>query len=82
MWAASTPAGVVTVHVAADTVTIDLASDDIHTVRRTTPGGPQHQGQQPRKAAHVSRAIWKACVGTDPSILGGTRQDGHARSFL
>jgi transposase InsO family protein len=46
---------VVTVHVAADTLTIDLASDDIRTVRRTTTQPVRSiKAQQPRKAAHVS----------------------------
>jgi transposase InsO family protein len=46
---------VVTVHVAADTLTIDLASDDIRTVRRTTTQPVRSiKAQQSRKAAHVS----------------------------
>jgi transposase InsO family protein len=46
---------IVTVHVAADTITIDLASDDIRTVRRTTTQAVRSiKAQQPRKAAHVS----------------------------
>jgi hypothetical protein len=46
---------VVTVHVAADTLTIDLASDDTRTVRRTTTQPVRAiKAQQPRKAAHVS----------------------------
>jgi hypothetical protein len=46
---------VITVHVATDTLTIDLASDDIRTVRRTTTQPVRSiKAQQPRKAAHVS----------------------------
>jgi hypothetical protein len=46
---------IVTVHVAADTITIDLASDDIRTVRRTTTQPVRSiKAQQHRKAAHVS----------------------------
>ena len=46
---------VVTVHVAAGTLTIELASDDIRTVRRTTTQPVRSiKAQQPRKAAHVS----------------------------
>ena len=46
---------IVTVHVAADTITIDLASDDTRTVRRTTAQPVRSiKAQQPRKAAHVS----------------------------
>jgi transposase InsO family protein len=46
---------IVTVHVAADTITIDLASDDTRTVRRTTTQPVRSiKAQQPRKAAHVS----------------------------
>ena len=45
----------VTVHVAADTITIDLGSDDTRTVRRTTTQPVRSiKAQQPRKAAHVS----------------------------
>ena len=45
----------VTVHVAADTITIDLASDDTRVVRRTTTQPVRSiKAQQPRKAAHVS----------------------------
>jgi transposase InsO family protein len=61
---------VATVHVAADTLTIDLASDDARTVRRTTTQPVRSiKAQQPRKAAHVSQATWKASPGTDPSII-------------
>ena len=36
---------IVTVHVSAQVITIDLGGDDTRTVRRTThPAGPQHQG--------------------------------------
>ena len=46
---------VVTVHVAADTITIDLASDDIRTVRRTTDQPVRNlQAQRSRKTANVS----------------------------
>jgi Integrase core domain len=46
---------IVTVHVAAGTITIDLASDDTRTVRRTTTQPVRSiKAQQPRKAAHVS----------------------------
>ena len=46
---------IVTVYVAADTITIDLASDDIRVVRRTTTQPVRSiKAQQPRKAAHVS----------------------------
>ena len=46
---------IITVHVAADTITIDLASDDTRTVRRTTTQPVRSiKAQQPRKAAHVS----------------------------
>jgi transposase InsO family protein len=46
---------IVTVHVAADTITIDLASDDTRTCRRTTTQPVRSiKAQQPRKAAHVS----------------------------
>ena len=46
---------IVTVHVAADTITIDLASDDIRVVLRTTTQPVRSiKAQQPRKAAHVS----------------------------
>ena len=49
------PPAVVTVHVAADTITIDLASDDTRTVRRTTTQAVRSiKAQQARKAAHVS----------------------------
>jgi transposase InsO family protein len=46
---------IVTVHVAADTITIDLASDDTRTVRRTTTQPVRSiKAQQHRKTAHVS----------------------------
>jgi transposase InsO family protein len=46
---------IVTAHVAADTITIDLASDDTRIVRRTTTQPVRSiKAQQPRKAAHVS----------------------------
>ena len=45
----------VTVHVAADTITIDLDSGDSRTVRRTTSQPVRSiKAQQPRKAAHIS----------------------------
>jgi hypothetical protein len=45
---------IVTVHVAADTITIDLG-EDTRTVRRTTTQPVRSiKAQQPRKAAHVS----------------------------
>ena len=45
---------IVTVHVAADTITIDLG-DDTRTVRRTTTQPVRSiKAQQHRKAAHVS----------------------------
>jgi transposase InsO family protein len=46
---------IVTVHVDHDTMTIDLSSDDIRTVRRTTTQPVRSfKAQQHRKAAHVS----------------------------
>jgi hypothetical protein len=46
---------IVTVHVAADTITIGLASDDTRVVWRTTTQPVRSiKAQQPRKAAHVS----------------------------
>jgi len=46
---------VVTVHVAENTLSIELASDDVRTVRRTTTQAVRSiKAQQPRKAAHVS----------------------------
>jgi hypothetical protein len=46
---------VVTVHVAAGTITIDLAGEDTRTVRRTTTQPVRSiKAQQHRKAAHVS----------------------------
>jgi transposase InsO family protein len=46
---------IVTVHVAAETVTIDLSGDDTRTVRRTTTQPVRSiKAQQHRKAAHVS----------------------------
>jgi hypothetical protein len=46
---------IVTVHVAADTITIDLASDDTRTVWRTTTQPVRSiKAQQHRKPAHVS----------------------------
>ncbi|HEY4992028.1 MAG TPA: IS481 family transposase, partial [Nakamurella sp.] len=46
---------VVTVHVAENTLSIELASDDVRTVRRTTTQPVRSiKAQQPRKAAHVS----------------------------
>ncbi|MGH3162938.1 MAG: IS481 family transposase [Streptosporangiaceae bacterium] len=46
---------IVTVHVATDTMTIDLAGDDTRTVRRTTTQPVRSiKAQQHRKAAHVS----------------------------
>ena len=46
---------VVTVHVAADTITIDLDGEDTRTVRRTTTQPVRSiKAHQPRKAAHVS----------------------------
>jgi len=48
-------ARIVTVHVAADTITIELASDDTRTVRQTTNQPVRNiKAQQHRKAAHVS----------------------------
>jgi hypothetical protein len=53
---------IVTVHVAADTITMDLG-EDTRTVRRTTTQPVRSiKAQQPRKAAHVS-PTWKACPG-------------------
>jgi hypothetical protein len=61
---------VVTVHVAAGTITIDLAGEDTRTVRRTTTQPARSiKAHRPRKAAHVSQATWKACPGTDPSRI-------------
>jgi hypothetical protein len=62
---------VVTVHVAAETITIDLGGEDTRTVRRTTTTQPVRsiKAHRPRKAAHVSQATWKACPGTDPSSI-------------
>jgi hypothetical protein len=46
---------VVTVHVAAETVTTDLAGEDSRTVRRTTTQPVRSiKAHRPRKAAHVS----------------------------
>ena len=46
---------IVTVHVATDTMTIDLGGDDTRTVRRTTTQPVRSiKAQQHRKAAHVS----------------------------
>ena len=46
---------IVTVHVAEDTMTIDLGSDDTRTIRRTTTQPVRSfKAQQHRKAAHVS----------------------------
>jgi len=46
---------VVTVHVAAETVTIDLDDQDTRTVRRTTSQAVRSiKAHRPRKAAHVS----------------------------
>ena len=46
---------IVTVHVAAGTITIDLTSDDTRTVRRTTTQAVRSiKAHRPRKAAHVS----------------------------
>jgi transposase InsO family protein len=46
---------IVTLHVAAQTVTIDLGGDDTRTVRRTTTQPVRSiKAQQHRKAAHVS----------------------------
>ncbi|HEX3956457.1 MAG TPA: IS481 family transposase [Trebonia sp.] len=46
---------IVTVHVTADVITIDLGGDDTRTIRRTTTQPVRRiKAQQPRKAAHVS----------------------------
>ena len=46
---------VVTVHVAADVITIDLGSEDTRTIRRTTTQPVRSiKAHRPRKAAHVS----------------------------
>jgi hypothetical protein len=46
---------VVTVHVAADTITIDLGSEDTRTVLRTTIQSVRSiKAHRPRKAAYVS----------------------------
>ncbi len=46
---------IVTVHVAAETITIDPGGDDTRTIRRTTTQPVRSiKAQQPRKAAHVS----------------------------
>jgi hypothetical protein len=46
---------VVTVHVAAETITIDLGGEDTRTVRRTTSQAVRSiKAHRPRKAAHVS----------------------------
>jgi transposase InsO family protein len=46
---------IVTVHVAEATVTIELGSDDIRTIRRTTTQPVRSiKAHRPRKAAHVS----------------------------
>src|SRR4029077_5853636 len=61
---------IVTVHVAAQVITIDLGGDDTRTVRRTTTQPVRSiKAQQHRKAAHGSQATWKACPGTDPSSI-------------
>ena len=49
------PYGIVTVHVAAEVITIDLGGEDTRVVRRTTTQPVRSiKAQQPRKAAHVS----------------------------
>ncbi|MGE5132654.1 MAG: hypothetical protein ACM32E_07055 [Gemmatimonadota bacterium] len=46
---------IVTVHVSAEVITIDLGGDDTRTVRRTTTQPVRSiKAQQPRKAVHVS----------------------------
>ena len=46
---------IVTVHVTAELITIDLDGDDTSTVRRTTTQAVRSiKAQQHRKAAHVS----------------------------
>jgi hypothetical protein len=46
---------IITVHVAAEVMTIDLGGDDTRTVRRTTTRPVRSvKAQQHRKAAHVS----------------------------
>jgi hypothetical protein len=46
---------VVTVHVAAEVITIDLGGEDTRTIRRTTTQAVRSiKAHQPRKAAHVS----------------------------
>ena len=46
---------IVTVHVTAETITIDLGGDDTRTVRRTTTQPVRSiKAQQHRKAAHGS----------------------------
>lgn len=46
---------IVTVHVAEDTMTIDLGGDDTRTIRRTTTQPVRSiKAHRPRKAAHVS----------------------------
>jgi Integrase core domain len=46
---------IVTVHVAAETISIDLGGEDTRTVRRTTTQPVRSiKAQQPRKAVHVS----------------------------
>jgi hypothetical protein len=60
----------VTVHVAHDTMTIDLSGDDTRTVRRTTTQAVRStKAHRPPKAAHVSQATCKASPGTEPSII-------------
>jgi len=47
-------ARIVTVHVTAEVITIDLGGDDTRTVRRTTTQPVRSiKAQQHRKAAHV-----------------------------
>jgi len=56
---------IVTVHVAADTITIDLASDDTRVVRRTTTQPVRSiKAQQPRKVflGHLESMSWDKSV--------------------
>ena len=73
---------VVTVHVAADTITIDLGGDDVRTIRRTTT---QAAASRPSSSATLGppmfpRAPVKHVLGQiQPS--GGTRQRSLGRSL-
>jgi hypothetical protein len=65
---------IVTIHVVADTMTIDLG-EDTRTVRRTTTQPVRGiKAQQHRKGAHVPRQSVKHVLGLIRQGSGGTRQ--------